>query len=448
MKQNEQPDLAVLGGGPAGMAVAWYARQAGLSFRVYEAEDRVGGNCITLERDGFLFDSGAHRLHDKDPETTAIVQALLGDKLRRIQVPSQIFRDQRFIDFPLSPLNLLRYLGLGGFARAGFQILGQKLRGKRSTANFRELAVGTYGSYIAELFLLHYTEKLWGLAAEQLSTEVAGKRLKGLNLKTFVLEAFRGKQRKTTHLDGAFYYPERGIGTIFEAMRDACGPEHFALGHRISGIRHAQGRVEAIQVNEADWTPVNQLVCSLPLGLVLRLLQPAPPEEILRRALSIRFRNVLLIGLFLDKPTVNPNGSMYFPDASVPFTRVYEPRNRSPKMAPPGQTSLLVEIPCQPEDPIWQEEEKVAVETVIRHLTQADFFHPDELVGTSVYRIRNAYPILETGYRTKIEPIGAYLAQFKNLRMTGRNGLFAYSHIHDHLQNGRMIVTDLRDQLI
>ena len=36
--------LHILGGGPAGLAVAYYAAERGIETRVWEASDRPGGN--------------------------------------------------------------------------------------------------------------------------------------------------------------------------------------------------------------------------------------------------------------------------------------------------------------------------------------------------------------------------------------------------------------------
>ena len=37
-----ETDFTILGGGPAGLAVGFYAQTAGLNFRIYEAQNRVG----------------------------------------------------------------------------------------------------------------------------------------------------------------------------------------------------------------------------------------------------------------------------------------------------------------------------------------------------------------------------------------------------------------------
>ena len=88
---SDDKDISILAGGPAGLSVGYYARKHNLPFTIYEASDRVGGNCITHRQGDFLFDSGAHRLHDKDEEVTREIQQLLGDELHRVSAPSQIF---------------------------------------------------------------------------------------------------------------------------------------------------------------------------------------------------------------------------------------------------------------------------------------------------------------------------------------------------------------------
>ena len=109
--------MAVLGGGIAGLAVGFYARQRGLAATIYEAQGRPGGLCVTYTHDGFLFDSGGHRIHDKDPEITRDVQALLGESLRPVDRPSVIFDGGRLMEFPFRLTDVLWHLGPKAVAR-------------------------------------------------------------------------------------------------------------------------------------------------------------------------------------------------------------------------------------------------------------------------------------------------------------------------------------------
>jgi oxygen-dependent protoporphyrinogen oxidase len=52
-------DVIVVGGGPSGLAAAHRLARAGVSVRVLEASDRVGGKMRTSHRDGFVVDEGA-----------------------------------------------------------------------------------------------------------------------------------------------------------------------------------------------------------------------------------------------------------------------------------------------------------------------------------------------------------------------------------------------------
>jgi len=66
--------ITVLGGGPAGLSIGYYAKKKGIPFTIYEASDCIGGNSTTLRHGDFLYDSGAHRLHDKDASVTEELQ--------------------------------------------------------------------------------------------------------------------------------------------------------------------------------------------------------------------------------------------------------------------------------------------------------------------------------------------------------------------------------------
>lgn len=48
----------VIGAGPSGLAAAWRLREAGRDVVVLEERDRVGGQLMTVERDGFLIECG------------------------------------------------------------------------------------------------------------------------------------------------------------------------------------------------------------------------------------------------------------------------------------------------------------------------------------------------------------------------------------------------------
>jgi protoporphyrinogen oxidase len=438
----EISEITILGGGPAGLSAAYYAKKAGFPFHLYEANHRVGGNCVTFQHGEFLFDSGAHRFHDKDPDVTEEVRFLLGDNLRRNKAPSKIFFGGKLFDFPLSPLNLLGTLGPLTFTRAGVELLLSRLKPLNIDPSFEEFAVRTYGGTIAYRFLLNYSEKLWGTQASHLSPVIAGTRMKGLNLKTFITEAFKGKDAKIKHLDGSFLYPKLGIGMITDSLAKFCG-ENIQTNSRITKLLHNQKRIEAVEINQDQIVPVERVVSTLPLGLVIRLLDPAPAEEIQQLARGLRFRNLILVALFLDRDYVGDTATLYFPEPHIPFSRVYEPKVRSEEMSPAGKTSLVAEVPCSPQDEIWKSSDSELVQKVSTPLCNLLGVADTKIIDSTVVRIPNAYPVLEKGFEQKVEKILNFLGGFENLTIAGRNAMFNYTSIHDMIRSGKQLIEAL-----
>jgi protoporphyrinogen oxidase len=437
--------LNILGGGPAGLAAGYYARKHGLPFWIHEAGAEVGGNCRTLRWGDFLFDTGAHRLHDRDPETTAEIRRLLGEELLQVHAPSQIHWNGRLIDFPLSPYDLFRKLDWPTVARIGAEVLQLRLRRHSTPRNFRARAVGAYGETLAEMFLLNYSAKLWGEDPSRLSPEIAGERLRGLDLRTFLMEAIGGKRRKNVHLDGSFFYPKYGIGTIFEKMAGAIGAENLSCRARITGLVHERGRVRRIVVNGEEEIEAGMVVSTLPLTLALRMLRPRPPAELLETALSMRFRNLVLGVFLLDRPRLTTNASIYFP-GNQPYTRLYECKNRSPYMAPAEQTAIVLEIPCQPGDEHWSMDDTRLGTELRESLAVAGLVREEEILSFRSFRVPFAYPVLEVGFEEKARRITEYLESFENLRLLGRSAQFQYSHIHDMFGLARATIREIASQ--
>lgn len=433
--------ITILGGGPAGLAAAYFARQRGLPFRLFEAGSFLGGNCATFRHGAFRYDSGAHRFHDVHPEVTRELRQLLGEDLRPVTAPSQVYVGGRMVDFPLAPADLLRKLGWRKLAGATLDFAVARMRpGPRSGASFDEVVRSRYGRSIAELFLLNYSEKLWGRPCHQLSADVAGRRLQGLTLRTFLVELRRGARQRTRHLDGAFYYPRLGYGQISDQLAAAAGREHIQTDARVTRIRHAHQRLVEVEINHAQRVAPDDVVSTLPLDRFLELLEPAPPEPVLAHARRLQFRHLVLVVLFLDQPSVSANASVYFPEKALPFTRISEPRNRSAELSPPGQTSLVIESTCAAGSAVWTARDAELIEQTLAALRPLAWVRPGAILDAEVRRIPCAYPVLELGWERGVIPVQEYLAGFANLRLLGRNARFAYTHLHDQVRAARELV--------
>ena len=99
---NNENNIDIVGGGPAGLSVGYFAKKVGIQVKIHEASSTIGGNCKTIIDGEFRYDTGAHRLHDKSEYVTNEIKLLLGNKLKRVTSPSKIYYRGKFFNFPIS----------------------------------------------------------------------------------------------------------------------------------------------------------------------------------------------------------------------------------------------------------------------------------------------------------------------------------------------------------
>ncbi|MBL0062359.1 MAG: FAD-dependent oxidoreductase [bacterium] len=308
---------------------------------------------------------------------------------------------------------------------------------ENDNTNFAANAYHRYGKTIADAFLIGYSEKLWGVKAQQLMPEVSGGRLKGLNARTMLYELLRGKAEKTEHLDGSFYYPRQGYGQIADRLAHAIGTAHIRTECKITKLAHDGVKITRVELNGSERVSPERVINTLAPSQILKLLDPAPPIHILELAESLKFRDLILVALFLNRPRVSRNASIYFPSKEIPFTRLYEPKNRSIELAPPKQTCVVVEIPCFADDEIWAREDVDLTTLVTSHLVKTNLIQTEELIEGRVHRLKMAYPVLELEKDKVVAELRDYLMRFTNLYTIGRAGKFEYTHVHDLLRQGK-----------
>lgn len=452
----ESTNLHILGGGPAGLTTGYYAKKRGFSnFTIFEAGEHVGGNCRTLkikgancthsfpQKEDFRFDTGAHRFHDKDPQVTEEVKTLLGDDLLQVAAPSEIFFEGEFYRFPLLLSDLVQKLETKTLLRIAWEKLYN--RPEKQAENFATFAINQYGKTLAERFLLNYSAKLWGQPPHKLSTAISGNRLKGLDLWSFLRSAVIGTPQNPTHLDGSFFYPKYGIGMISDKLYECIGAEHIKLQHRVNRLIHKDRRIERIIVDKGVGEnniemPVSTVVNTLPLTLSMRMLEPPPPPDLRAIAERIKYRHLILCVFCLNRDTFSPNASIYFPSEEFPFTRLYEPKNRSSHMAPEGQTVIVLELPCYSDDAVWNMQALELQTEVWKALQRVKPISQEELIHYQIYKLPFAYPVLEIGFEENVARLVAYFETFENLYLTGRSSLFRYLHLHDLFKAGKEVV--------
>lgn len=441
MKNNT---TIIMGGGLTGLSAGCVLSRAGHRVRVFERDIEVGGISRTIDSNGFRFDLGGHRFFSTDPAINSFVTDLLADELVQVGRTSKIYLRGKFFDYPLKPLNALFGLGVGTTLAAVADYGLEKARGllrKKEAVSLEDWVVSQFGRTLFTIYFREYSEKVWGIDCSRISAEWVAQRIRGLSLSTAIKNAFfkfSGKDLPT--LTDRFLYPDRGIGRIAERLQEEIERHNEVYTNTgIEQINHDGSVLQSVYVKNhvsEGLVPGEQFVASIPLPRIVQMLNPAPPAAVLQAASRLTFRDLIVVTIMLDRPRVTDQTWIYIPEKNIPFGRIHEPTNWSPKMAPPGKTLLVTEFFSTRGDALWRESDAALAGTAIDHLERLGFIRREEVLDSAVVRAHRAYPLFEVGFEKHCATIMDYLGRFENLHLAGRIGLFKYYNMDHAIGSG------------
>jgi protoporphyrinogen oxidase len=423
----------VLGGGPCGLAAAWHLARAGHKPIVLERESLVGGLCATHARNGWRFDLGGHRFVSSDRALTQWIEQMLGDDLLTQERRSVVLHDGRRFRYPLEAGDLLRSLGPeeGVRALAGYGVARLR-RGvsPRPDVTFEDWVTARFGVPLYDSFFGPYTQKLWGLSPRAISADWAAERISLLGLGDAALRLAGLRRAPIRTYARRYRYPRRGMGQLYEAIArdiERHGGE-VVTSARVVGLEKKDARVIAVNVDTVHGPrqiPVGELLSTIALPELARALDPSPSPSLERTMRALRFRALTFLNLMLRRPDFSENTWMYVASGSLKMSRIQEPKRRSSAMAPPGTTSIMIEIPCDVGDRIWQ-----APLASLRSEFEGELrtlgFRVDDVVDAFSVRVEHGYPVYHLGYDRDRRDLLRVVERFENVRTAGRQGLFRY----------------------
>src|SRR5262249_41692225 len=236
--------VAIIGAGPAGLTAAYLLGKQGVEVAVLEADPTyVGGISRTARYKGFHFDIGGHRLFSQGKEVEDFWTEILPHDMLERPRSSRIYYRGQFFAYPLKAGEALRKLGVIEAARCVLSYLKARWFPVPNPRSFEDWVTNQFGSRLFNIFFKTYTEKVWGMSCKQISADWAAQRIKGLSLKTAILNAVLPKKKPKDRkqvvktLIDSFRYPRKGPGMMWEA----CAEKVKALGGTIEMGRKVVG---------------------------------------------------------------------------------------------------------------------------------------------------------------------------------------------------------------
>ncbi len=438
----QNSDVVIIGGGVAGLIAGIKLAEAGKSVILLEKESKVGGQCKTevlSSKDGdFRFDYGGHRFITNNKYLLNFVEEVLGDDLLISQRSSVILHQNRIYEYPLNLKNLLKvapFKLLLGAAYDTLKILFKLV--KPNNKNFESWITSRFGKTLYNNFFGPYTKKLWGIEPEKLSADWAGQRISLLDLKDVAKKLFFKNKKTVRTYAKSYRYPKYGFGGLPSKMAlkfESLGGK-IILNSEVKSFIHSENEIKSISIKDNVYTTKN-IISTMPLNEM---------SSKLGFESGLEFRSLRFLCIGLDIEDFSPHTWQYVSDYDLLPTRIQEPKRRSSSMSPKGKSSIMLEIPCNKNDEIWNMPENELLEIVKKDLIRLKFDIEDKIVDYFSFSTEHAYTLMDVEYNEKRDKTIEYLNKFDNLIMAGRQGTYRYIFLDTAMETGIMAAQKILD---
>jgi len=172
----EQEPVVVVGGGISGLACAFRLRQLSVPVILLESASRVGGLIGTIERDGFIFESGPQSFQGTDAVLDLIREVGVENELCQAdpRAPRYVLRQGRLQKIPMSPQAMLSSSLLGVGTR--LKIVSEALRRSKPPSEEESVAAFVrrkFGHEILEYLVTPFVSGIYAGDPEKLSLRAA-----------------------------------------------------------------------------------------------------------------------------------------------------------------------------------------------------------------------------------------------------------------------------------
>ncbi|WP_163782553.1 protoporphyrinogen oxidase [Myxococcus vastator] len=461
MQRTHPMNVAVVGGGISGLAIAHGLRSRGTAAVLLETSARLGGAVGTHARAGYLVEQGPNSFLDREPATRALAAALNLEGRIRAADPSAkrryIYTRGRLRSVPASPPAFLAsdILPLG----ARLRVAGELFSGRAPEGTDESLAAfgrRHLGRAATRVLLDAVQTGIYAGDVEQLSVEATFPLLVKLERehRSLILGALRAQkaQRKALpagdapKLTGALSTFDGGLQVLIDALAASLGGAAH-VGARVEGLTRVDGgwKLAVEEHGRRAELTASHVVLAVPAFVAARLLRPLD-DALAEQVARIDYAPIAVVHLGFDAGAVPaPDGFGFL----VPFEE---------------QRRLLGAIHASTTFPFRVEGGRVLYTCMVGGARQPELVQRDEaalaalaleelqaLTGvtarptfTEVFRWQQGIPQYNVGHLARMAGIDAALQRWPGLHLAGN----AYKGIglNDCIRNAARLADALADE--
>ena len=417
---------AILGAGLTGLTLGYLLTQKGIDFEILEKKPECGGLMRTLQEDGFTFDyGGSHIIFSKDRKILDFMINFLKNNKIRNRRDTRILYEGHYVKYPFEN-------GLSNLPRQdNFECLYQFIQNLvikekgllKSPINMKDWFYYTFGSGIAEKYLIPYNEKIWKYPLEEMSP-VWVERIPQPPVEDIIKSSLGIPTEGYTH-QLFFYYPSLGgIQSLAKAIENPI-KDKIITNFEVKSIKKEDGKW--VVSNKKQELEFDKLISTIPLPELFKALDNIPPK-VLEAVNNLRFNSLITVGIGINKPKINNFSWIYIPDKNILTHRISFPSNYSPYVVPEGASSILAEITYRNGDEISKMSNNEIIEKTVSDLDKLGIINKNDVILTTIHNFKYAYVIYDLNYKKTLEIIFDYLREI-GIDSIGRFGSWEYANM-------------------
>lgn len=394
--------VAVVGGGPAGMAAAWRLHRAGVPVTVFEAEEWLGGRTRTDRLEGFTIDAGAQLFGSMFTRFRELARQLgLEGELIRASGRDALWREGRAHEVVYGSVTSM--LASGGLSWRTKMRLGT-----------------TYVPFLqrhSDVLDLHAPELAAEAGLDQESIAEWGQRALDRDFVEHLvypqLSAYYGALPEETAaglyhtlarygIDVSVYALRSGAASLYEAIADrleAAGRE-VKRGTRVEALEVARQAVRVALGGEVrDFAGA---VVATPAPVACELLRGAP-AGLQQWLQGVRYRPALTVALLLDQSfPVRYFGISFARSSARTVVAACVEENKHPALVPEGKGLVVAFARPDVAPDLVQAEPRRILDAVLPDLEGPFPGIEARITRAKVYRWPVGNPVFYPGYLSRL----------------------------------------------
>jgi protoporphyrinogen oxidase len=516
--QKKQKKAIIIGAGPAGLTAAYeLLDKTDIKPVIYEESDYIGGISKTINYKGNRMDIGGHRFFSKSerimdwwvnilpaqgaparddiavgrrvPISKESAKRDIGsDKTLKYPAPdpekddcvmlnrsrlSRIFYLRNFFNYPVSlNYNTFSNLGLIRTVKIGLsyiKILFSKINPEKSLEDF---FINRFGVELYLTFFKDYTEKIWGVACNEITADWGSQRIKGFSITNAIIHPIKKKftndssisqKNVETSLISHFMYPKYGPGQLWEEVSRQITKNGGEIHHknRVIGVECSNNRVIAIKViddsGELKRIEGDYFFSTMPVKDIINAFEGDVPANVSDVAQGLMYRDFIIVGLLLNQlkiknetklKTVNdlvPDNWIYIQERDVKIGRLQLFNNWSPYLVKDeSKVWIGLEYFCNEGDEMWNMSDENFKEFAIKELEKIDIINSEEVIDSVVIKVKKTYPAYFGTYNN-FNIIKDFTDNYENLFLIGRNGMHRYNNMDHSMLTAMTAVENIKN---